>query len=342
MWAIDNQTPFAAERTFVRDRDGAEIWLVAVRATFDLFPDGTLQISEKQEPVALAPAYFGMPGASSLRCDSDLQRVKLGTDVLLNASAYVPANHGEVTEIEVGFRLGDIEKRLMVSGEREWEKRLGVFVPSSVKPFRKSEIRYENSFGGTSTDATSRSQYIYAERNPVGTGLKQVEGKLLPSISNKGESPDRPKAKLPVAGFGAICGHWSPRRELSGTYDDQWQKEKRPLLPNDFQDAWFQSAPKDQISSEFLHGGDQVELMNLTPSGKLRFQLPKYSFGFRTSIGGGIEHHRANLHTVLIEPDDQKLTMVWHTALPCHHTLYTLRRTVVFEKKRLDDREVAA
>ena len=342
MWAIDNETPFAAERTFVRDRDGAEIWLVAVRATFDLFSDGTLQISKKQEPVVLAPCYFGKPGASALRCDSDLQRVKLGTDVLLNASAHVPANHNEVTEIEVGFRLGSLEKQLVVSGERVWDKRLGMLVPSAAKPFRSSEIRYENAFGGTTTDSSSRSQYIYAERNPVGKGLMPAEGELLSSISNIGESPDRPNAKMPVAGFGAVCGHWSPRRELAGTYDDQWQKEKRPLLPNDFQDTWFQSAPKDQVSNGFLNGGEQVELMNLTPSGKLRFQLPKYSFGFRTSIDGGIEHHRASLHTVLIEPDDHKLSMVWHTALPCHHTLYTLRRTVVFEKKRLNEREVAA
>jgi hypothetical protein len=123
-----------------------------------------------------------------------------------------------------------------------------------------------------------------------------------------------------------------------GTYDEKWNREKRPLLPDDFQDAWYQSAPADQIVRGFLRGGETVELTNLTPSGQLKFQLPRHSFGFRTAIDGRLEYHRGNLHTVLIEPDQNRLVMVWHTALPCHHTLYTLKRTVVFEKKVIDRR----
>ena len=57
MWALDNQTPFAAERGWVRDRDGAEIWLVAVKASFLLLDDGTTQLAEVQEPVHLAPEF---------------------------------------------------------------------------------------------------------------------------------------------------------------------------------------------------------------------------------------------------------------------------------------------
>jgi len=29
MWQVENQTPFAVERGSVRDRSGAEVWLVA-------------------------------------------------------------------------------------------------------------------------------------------------------------------------------------------------------------------------------------------------------------------------------------------------------------------------
>jgi len=36
MWALKNRTPYAAERTWVRDRSGAHHWIVAVKATFDL------------------------------------------------------------------------------------------------------------------------------------------------------------------------------------------------------------------------------------------------------------------------------------------------------------------
>jgi hypothetical protein len=68
MWQVDNRTPFAAERGWVRDRNGAEIWLVAVKATFDIKPDGSTEVSEEQSPVLRVPEYFGKHGrAASVR-----------------------------------------------------------------------------------------------------------------------------------------------------------------------------------------------------------------------------------------------------------------------------------
>ena len=45
MWQVDNRTPFAAERGWVRGRDGTEIWLVAVKATFYILPDGSTEVT---------------------------------------------------------------------------------------------------------------------------------------------------------------------------------------------------------------------------------------------------------------------------------------------------------
>jgi len=59
MWILDNQTPYAAERNWIRDKQGAHHWLVAVKATFDIAPGGKLKLSEPQEPPALAPEYRG-------------------------------------------------------------------------------------------------------------------------------------------------------------------------------------------------------------------------------------------------------------------------------------------
>ena len=346
MWAIENQTPFAAERTFVRDRDGSEIWLVAVRATFDIFPDGILRISKKQDPVALAPIYLGKPGKSSLRCDSDLPRTKLGTDVLINGAAWVPGG-AERSEIEVGFRVGDLQKKLLVSGEQVWEKSLGFTVPGPPQPFSRMPITYERAFGGPTTDKTSSSFDPYSDNNPFGVGIDMAPGSPLPNVRYPGTRTEKPPLNRPVAGFGPVGCSWTPRRHLAGTYDDKWQNERQPLLPDDFNDEFFYSAPPDQQVPGFLRGGERVELTNLTPQGSLRFHLPKLAFGFRTSISGGVEHHRANLHTVLIEPDQNRLIMVWHSAMPCHHALYTLKRTVVFQKTNLasdedDEQEAAA
>lgn len=342
MWAIENETSFAVERTFVRDKDGAEIWLVALRATFDLFPDGSTGIADEQVPVATAPAYHGGPGASSLRWDTDLPRTKPATDILLNASAHVPAGRDPQTEIDVGFRIGSLAKRLSVRGDVRWERRFGGTLGTTPpEPFQSMPIRYERAFGGKPLESLAPSMHAYANSNPVGTGVMPQEGLLAPSVRLHGQSWDRPSSVEP-AGLGAICAHWSPRRELAGTYDAKWQHSRRPLLPTDFQDTHYQSAPRDQVHRSYLVGGETVELVNLTPSGAFTFQLPKHSFGFRTSIAGRLEHHRGDIHSLIIEPDQQRLIMVWHTALPCHSTLYTLQRTVVYEKKRVDHREQAA
>jgi hypothetical protein len=105
-------------------------------------------------------------------------------------------------------------------------------------------------------------------------------------------------------------------------------------VPTDFQDAYFQCAPADQQVDGFLTGGEEVTLRNLTPEGLLRFRLPQISLGFNTYIDGGTTHHRAQLYTVSIEPEDHRIVLVWQTSLPCHHTLYTLRETVVYQKDR--------
>jgi hypothetical protein len=106
-------------------------------------------------------------------------------------------------------------------------------------------------------------------------------------------------------------------------------------VPHDFQDAFFRCAPADQQAPGFLRGGEEVVLHNLTPEGLVRFALPRVALGFRTRVGGGTTHHRGDLHTLVIEPEARRFMMVWQTALPCHHTLYTLRETVVVEKERV-------
>jgi hypothetical protein len=334
MWAVDNQTRFAAERTFVRDRDGAEIWLVAVRATFEISPTGEVKVAEKQDPVALAPQYLGKPGQSSLRCDTDLPRTKQGTDVLLQGTAYAPGGRPAV-EVPVTLSVGPIRKMLVVKGDCTWSRGLMGPKPGETQPFVKMPMTYERAYGGAVPENPSRQHLKWADQNPVGVGLDSNEGAPIPNV----EYPSMPLASASAgtrpAGFGPVSCAWMPRRKLAGTYDDAWQKERQPLVPLDFRDEYFYSAPTDQQVPGYLRGGDEVELINLTPSGRLRFRLPKISLGFRTWVDNGATHHRGVLHTVLIEPELSRLIMVWHTALPCHHTLYTLNRTVVFEKSRL-------
>src|SRR5262245_6594138 len=138
MWQVDNRTPFAVERGWVRDRDGAEVWIVAVKCTFDIHADGSTWISHEQPPVKRVPEYYGEPGKSSVKYAEDLVLKKTTTDVIVVGHAYAPAGR-RVTELDVGFRVGPVQKVLRVVGDRAWET-LG---PSAPKPFIRIPLMYE-------------------------------------------------------------------------------------------------------------------------------------------------------------------------------------------------------
>ena len=333
MWQIENRTPFAADSGWVRDRDGAELWLVAVKCSFDIAPDGTTRPSDVQPEVALVPEYHGDPGHSSVRYDADIVRTKITTDILLVGHAYAPRGQ-RVTEVFATLELDAINKRLRITGDRVWET-LG---PGPPEPFAAMPLVYERAYGGV--DALSaQPERDWDWRNPVGTGFvvdrKHLAGVRLPNI----EYPDSPFTswddRPPPAGFGAIGSHWQPRARFAGTYDEEWLKKRQPLLPDDFDDHFYQCAPLDQQSPQFLRGGERVLLRHLTPDGLLQFVLPRVSLRFDTRFFTGEHaiHGAPNLHTVILEPDVPRVSLVWHTALPCHSQVQQLEQTLVTVKR---------
>lgn len=334
MWALSNQTPFAAERAFVRDHDGAEIWLVAIRATFTLGDDGQVSIAEEQSPVVMVPQYEGDPSTTPLRHESDLVRMKMATDVIVLGSAHAPAGT-TVEQLAVRLQVGPIDKQVVLRGDTlVREGTFGARQASMPQRFERLPISYARAYGGIEPAQDGKTPH-WERRNPIGVGVDSRVGQALPGQHYPSEQPS-PGRPITPASFGPIPASWEPRVSFAGTYDDRWKRERQPLVPSDFDDRYFQCTPTDQQVPGYLRGGEEVTLTHFTPSGILRFALPRHSFGFRTRIAGATTHHRANLHTVIIEPDERRLTMVWHTSLPCHHTLYTLKETTVFEKRRLE------
>jgi hypothetical protein len=338
MWQVDNRTPFAAERGWVRDRSGAEVWLVAVKCTFDVKPDGATEIAKDQPPVLRVPEYFAEPGKSSIRYERDLVLTKTTTDVIVVGHAYAPGGRA-VTELEVGFRVGTMEKVLKVYGDRTW----GAVGISSPQPFVRMPLLYERAFGGADSRST-HPERDFESRNPVGTGFagsrESVTGMPLPNIEYPDDCVKSWRNRPRPAGFGPIACHWQPRVGFAGTYDDTWMQERQPLLPDDFDDRFFQYAPQDQQAPAFLRGGEAVVLRHLTPSGNMRFQLPKVSLGFDTRFYDGSRevHKNRRMHTVILEPDYPRVSLVWLSALPCHFKVQKLQRTIVSLKTEVGRR----
>ena len=71
MWQVDNQTPFAAQGYFVRDTNGFEHWVVALRASFLIRADGLLDIDQRQAPVNVA-SFYADEKSEELAIDSDI------------------------------------------------------------------------------------------------------------------------------------------------------------------------------------------------------------------------------------------------------------------------------
>lgn len=329
MWQVDNRTPFAAERGWVRDLDGAEVWLVVVKCTFDILPDGTTVVSAEQPPVLRAPDYYGEPGKSSIKYESDLVLTKTTTDVIVLGHAYAPAGQA-VTQMSVGFRVGSVQKVLQVFGDRTWS----TMGPSEPRPFVKMPLVYERAYGGVDR-RSAHPERDWDWRNPVGVGFavsrENAEGLPVPNIEYPDECisswGDRPRP----AGFGPIGSHWQPRAGFAGTYDDKWMKERQPLYPVDFDTRFFQCLPADQQAPQFMQGGEPVLLRGLSPRGKVDFALPRVFPGFETRFSDGSRelHRDRTLHSIILEPDFPRVSLVWHSQLQCHSRVQKLLHTTI-------------
>jgi hypothetical protein len=336
MWEIENETAFAADRAWTRDRNGAEVWLVAVKCTFDILRDGSVRVAEVQPPVLQVPEYHGDPGRSSMKYGADLVLKKTRTDIIVTGHAY-GAGARPVTQVDAGFRVGPVQKLLHVVGDRTWSAVAGF---SSPNAFNKMALIYERAFGGRDL-RSPHPERDWEWRNPIGTGFAvsrdNLVGVSLPNIEYPGDQVNSWNDRPRPAGFGPVDSFWQPRASFAGTYGEEWLKTRQPLVPVDFDDRFFQIAPSDQQSPGFLRGGEPVVLLGLSPLGELRFTLPKIFLGFETYFYDGRReiHRERRLHTVILEPDFPRVSLVWHTGLPSHHSVQKLDRTVVTLKSEL-------
>jgi hypothetical protein len=336
MWAINNHTPYAADRNWCRDQRGVHHWIVAVKGTFSFASPGRLTLADEQPAPILIPEYFGNPGASSLRYDSDLLATKPCTDVILQACAH--AEKGRKAEsVAVRARVGTIDKTLLVHGERIYYKRLaGGLDTTAPLPFVTRELRYEAAYGGSDTRDPDPRKHAIDLRNPIGVGFSADRRHLAQTPAPALQYPSGDPASVGPAGFGPLDAAWSPRRQRAGTYDEHWERTKSPLLADDYDDLYASCAPDDQRVTPHLRGGEPVELINLTPDGRQFFELPKVCLALSTHFGAEVQEHRARITSVIVEPEQFSVSVVWQSsiAVPARKAEY-LDHTVIREKRYL-------
>ena len=318
MLQLLNKTPFAPAICLFPNKDGIDTLFIVVRATFEI--GEVLRIAKNQLPPQQQDEYWGEPAKSSVKYVSDYHIGKPSTDVCLVGHAWAPAGQA-VTDLYVYLLVAEQQKALRVFGNRLWQN--GQI--SAPEPFQTMPLVYEYAFGGTHElkSEAGETNILLEERNPVGRGFRgernaqELEGFPLPNIEDPENLIQTPDDTPPPAGFGFLAPTWLPRREYAGTYDEQWQKTRAPYLPDDFKPRYFNSAHPSLVFDRYLQGGEPIKLRNASINGEMDFHIPACKFSNRVRVANRTEEPPLNLETVLIEPDDNRLSLVWRAALPC-------------------------
>lgn len=337
MLRVDNHTPYAANRTSIIDKRGAVLWVVVVKATYDVAPDGATSLAKEQIAPLVTATHTGEPGRSSVVYETDLMPPKPATDILVGGFAYAPDGQPS-TEFNAGLGLGGLRKILTVHGNRRFERSFtGAVRPGPMTSVLRVPLLWEHAYGGfDDRDPNPRRQRM-DPRNPVGTGVVAKPEHLVGLPVASFEYPGKDIAVAGPAGFGPIGCDWKPRVGYGGTYDAAWIEQRKPLLPLDFDERYYQCAPADQQLPGGLPSNARLLLLNLSPRGTLSIPIPRVALRFTTLFTKAARqphlHHRGKLNTILAEPEHDRLTLVWSTMLDCGRDVDHIDATRVIEKE---------
>ena len=311
----DNRTPFQFAPVFVADEEGRPIVATIVKATIAIDARGASRLAEKQEPIDFAGKHHGEPGQSSMRREPEIAFCKPGTDCVLqgHAVAAKPA-----TQVDVGFRVGELTKVARVTGDRRWEPGLLGAKMSAPLPFERMPLVWERAFGGWDRTPEKEEHHQGEPQNPVGVGFVAKKGRALPgaplpNIEDPRDLLTAQGSRVAPVGFGFTGHHWQPRAKYAGTYDETWEKERAPRLPADFDRRFFLAAAPGLSSATHLRGDERIVVVGATKEGRWEFSLPgiqppRCAVALRHGAGQDLT---TALDTVIVDPDVRQVVLLW-------------------------------
>jgi hypothetical protein len=332
---IDNRTTWAARAWPVSLADGADALVVAVKAAFTQAPGSTTWRETAAPAWIEADVFTGDAATSAPLRETDFTPTKPACDVIVVGHAHPPPNDPTTTRFTAGLRCGPIDKAWSVVGARTWQRRLFGWRTSEPQPLAPVPLHYGSAFGGADLLHPDETRRRVHQANPAGCGFfgdapkNLVIEQALPAFEAIEDPPRSPEVEHRAVAAGVIGRTWHPRRVLAGTYDDTWQEQRAPFLPEDFSPAYFNSAPPDQ-QMPFPAGGEEFDLANLTSDGWWTFALPALAetteiFPLRgASLAAALV-----VDTVVIEPDLRCVTMTARATIPLTVEIEAIERVVI-------------
>jgi hypothetical protein len=328
--------------------EGGHILGVLLKRTYAIAPGGICTRVEVDRALVPGDMFWGNPLNSSIRHESDFVPFKLGTDFVVNATAYAPRSE-PTTSCRVALQVADRRKEILVIGDRGVRfVKGGPPAFTDPVPFASMPIRYERAYGGIDVYSDKKTTYPYP-RNPLGRGFAVTNSEAviqnleLPNLEDPSTplTPDRlcigdyaqwPNQPFP-AGLGWFPKTWLPRAQLAGilpadrAVEQELRQAYAKLVPSEHRDAYrkhglpdmdfrFFSGASRGLAMPYLTGHEQIVTENLAPEGVLAFRLPGEQPRIVLDIGSGPQTPQVVLHTVMVRMDERQVDLVWRGAVP--------------------------
>lgn len=324
--SLTNYTPFPALAWETLDQHNRRYMSTLCRVKFKIDIANSiaqLRLDPEQGELFGSDVYYD-DNDQELRYPSDYVAFKKNTDIIVNARSFSPNNQPS-KRWKCSVEIVDMEdkpiitKTLQICGERFWRRGFIGWRLDEPKECPHVPIRYSYAYGGEIIDEEG-TQILSYEDNIAGRGLLDKKHSQKVHIAPQIESiddpidEDKPYHRYLPQGFGAIDKVSNLRLAHAGRYDEDWLKEHHPRLPQDFNEAFNQSAHPDLIYQGYLPSNAKFRLINLTRDyANITFTLPDYSFVSRFTTGTASIEKLMNIDTVIIDVEDDEKRAVYVT-----------------------------
>jgi len=323
MWDLINRTPFSTFSGFDRDKDGKAYWIVWAKATFRMRHQRSCLFEREQVGLFREPLYRGSPENTDLLAENDICFPKSRPDVIVTGYGYRPSVLERDASFDVTATIGDWEKTLTVLPAMRWSDRLR---PEGVDTDADAVfLGFRNAYGGIDTETDAARHREHAE-NPIGTGFwasaDAARGKPLPRIVVPGAAAEKWDSPLMPVSFTCVPKERPRRARHSGTYDEAWMRRKSPLLPDDFDERYWQFADQDQSLEAEPSAGARITLTNMMPhnadskAGVFTTELPRLNFELLTRFKNKWQETDMALQTIHLLPEQGLVTLSYCGSLP--------------------------
>jgi hypothetical protein len=233
--------------------------------------------------------------------DHDLVPPKPVFDLLIAGYVTPPDNHHKL-KIEASIRIGNHLTALDAHVPRYWKDGL---INHKPEPLGKTLHRVPMSYaladwsGGFALDPGPEQQ------------------QMLPWLQRPGVACRRKRHDKHPVGFGYWPESADHRKRFSGTFDDAWQWQRMPDLPNDFDDRFFNVAHPELQLMQTPTPGMEIQLTHLSETPLLTVPMPCLSLAAQvTTVNANVlPPTPLKPDTLTIEPDHSRMSLIQRTTL---------------------------